>query len=234
MLSPRAAASIAILFGGGLGALGAVLALRAEQPGARPRPDASEEQTEPEGIGPPDVPTGTQPGSSVAAAVASPGEAATSTDAGSNAPEPDAGARTTSAMAVRRAGPPDLVAVLFTPITDPDERSRAEVHCANGAGGACQRLAMTYEAAGHDEANTASAMRYQRLAIGMFVRACRGTDAAACYALAEMHATGRSMKQSKTNARALIERAQMLCRINAQQPVCTDAPPGAAAVDHED
>jgi TPR repeat protein len=119
--------------------------------------------------------------------------------------------------------------VLFTPITDPQERSRAEVHCANGAGGACQRLAVTYGSAGPEERGTASAGRYQRLAIGMFVRACRGSDAVACYALAEMHATGRGMKQSKTKAQALIERAQMLCRINAEQPVCASLVPETIA-----
>jgi hypothetical protein len=235
MLSPRVAASIAILFGGGLGALIAVLAVRAEQPGARPTPEPSEEPPRPDGIGPPDAPVRAQPSAPVPAKVASPtGAAAAGTEADSGAPKPDAGAVGSSTTAARRGGPPDLVAVLFTPITDSEQRSRAEVDCANGSGGACQRLAMTQEAAGHDDANTADAMRYQRLATGFFVRACRGSDAVACYALAELRATGRGMKRSETHARALIERAQMLCRIYVQQPVCASLPPNAATEGRKD
>jgi TPR repeat protein len=234
MLSPRVAASIAILFGGGLGALGAVLASRSEQPEARPRPETSEEQPRPDSTGPPDVSNGALPNAAVPAAGVSRGQTASAADASPKAPEPEADARTTSPVAARRVDIPGLVAGLFTPISDPEQRSRAEVNCANGSGGACERLAVTYEAAEHGQANTASATRYQRLAIGMFVRACRRSDAIACYALAEMHATGRGMKQSEVNARALIERAQMLCRINAQQPVCASALPQAAAVDRED
>ena len=236
MLSPRVAASIAILFGGALGALGAVLAMRTEQPAARPSPESSE-KARPATIGPPDVPIGTRPSASLPAAASVPVAPAPALDAGSEAgsgaPEPDAGVRSPPAAAAARVGPPELVAVLFTPITDPEQRSRAEVNCANGAGGACQRLAITYEAAGRDEANTAEAMRYQRLAIGFFVRACRGTDAVACYALAEMHATGRGMRQGENNAKALIERAQMLCRINAQQPVCPSLLTTAATAGRE-
>ncbi|MBN1610979.1 MAG: sel1 repeat family protein [Polyangiaceae bacterium] len=232
MLSPRVAASIAILFGGGLGVLGAVLARPSKQPGARPTPSFSAEPARPQGIGPRGAPVGARASASVAA-VASPAQTAAAGAAGPDTQAPDAGARSPSTRAARRAGAPDLVALLFTPITDPEQRSRAEVNCANGAGGACQRLATTYEAAGHDEGNRASAMRYQRLAIGMFVRACRGLDALACYALGEMHATGRGMKQSTANAQVLIERAQMLCRINAQQPVCASLLPKAAAEDRE-
>jgi TPR repeat protein len=234
MLSPRAARSVAILFGGGIGALGAVLAILTEQPGARPTAGIAEQQLGGKSVGPRDASVATRPSRLEPAAPANSAPVTQAVEAGPSSQDGGTSPASTSASDAQRVGPPDVVAAFFKPITSAEERSRAEVACANGKGSACEQLAMTYEAQGNDEASAVQAARFQRLAIGMLVRACRGSEADACCALAEMHTTGRGMKRSETKARALIDRAHMLCRINKQQPVCAGLLASTAAANHED
>ena len=108
---------------------------------------------------------------------------------------------------------------LFATLATEDDIGRAEHECALGRGQACLRLWATHEPDKGPRPDTIRAARYLRLAKGMFIRQCEGAGAYGCYALSRMHAEGRGMRASPTDAKALMDRSSMLC-LRKWQPPC--------------
>ena len=108
---------------------------------------------------------------------------------------------------------------LFETLVTEQDISRAEHNCGLGRGEACLRLWVTHEPGSGPRPDAARANRYLKLAIGMFVRQCNEVGAYGCYALSRMHAEGRGMRASETDAKALMDRSRMLC-LRRPQPPC--------------
>lgn len=192
MFSSRIVTSIAIVIGAVLGAVAAVWVAARASP---PSPDPERQRLVARGPGP---------------------SAATSETAPLHRWEPPRGPRVPASAPIAPVRPADA---LFEPLGSEQDRDRAEYDCGVGKGEACLRLSTTFERGAGVARDQAEAKRYQRLAIGMFVRQCETTGAYGCYALAQMHAAGRGMPASDVKAKALMDRARSLCR-RRSDPLC--------------
>ncbi len=90
--------------------------------------------------------------------------------------------------------------------------------CAAGEGVACLRLALSYANGTGAPRDAVVARRLRQRAIGILVSQCHDVDAAACLAVGRLYKDGIGLQPSERSARALLERARMLCEVNPKPP----------------
>jgi TPR repeat protein len=94
-----------------------------------------------------------------------------------------------------------------------DELTQFEIACQEKKdAGRCRAAAEAYEQGSVVHADTARARLFRKIELTFLVKQCESQVPLSCFALADLYRRGDGVARNPTNAQALLERAQQLCK----------------------